>query len=349
MVPVLDMINHQNGRWYNLDSNSSHEGNDIIVFASRDIQAGGQLYLSYNECKDRDNTHSYVLPHTLNDNRFVEPYPRRWNFHDDLVFELDETPQNVSAKGKLQLTWLSEEPNDDKFNILRSQLLGLHSIGDYVSEQAAKVNSIHERDVSLQYYDALVTAQECALLASEEEEEDKGFASVNNLSESCASGEYDALDTVPEEAEFNDLVCNYERARRDIVDSNDYELIDATKSLYQSIEFQYSEEFRDTCIYMDEYLHTCMSFRPHYHEVFVHYPARYLDQVKRVAFLGGGDSMIVHEILKYPSLELVVGLELDQQVVRSSFKNFGTQPRFDDPRLQWWFGDAANPRLLWNL
>lgn len=51
--------------------------------------------------------------------------------------------------------------------------------------------------------------------------------------------------------------------------------------------------------------------------------------------------MILYEVLKYPDLELVVGLELDQRVVRGSFKHFGTQPHFDDERVEWWFGDAS--------
>ena len=51
--------------------------------------------------------------------------------------------------------------------------------------------------------------------------------------------------------------------------------------------------------------------------------------------------MILHEILKYSNLELVVGLELDQQVIRSAFKNLGTLPYFDDHRVKWYFGDAT--------
>ena len=78
----------------------------------------------------------------------------------------------------------------------------------------------------------------------------------------------------------------------------------------------------------------------------VHYTARYLDQVKRVLFVGGGDSMLLHEILQYPDLELVVGLELDQQVTRHSFMHFGTQPHWDNDKVQWWFGDAAKSLLM---
>jgi len=56
--------------------------------------------------------------------------------------------------------------------------------------------------------------------------------------------------------------------------------------------------------------------------------------------------MILHETLKYPGLELVVGLELDQRVVRGSYKYFGTQPHFHDDRVEWWFGDASKSLLM---
>ena len=56
--------------------------------------------------------------------------------------------------------------------------------------------------------------------------------------------------------------------------------------------------------------------------------------------------MLLHEILQYPDLELVVGLELDQQVTRHSFMHFGTQPHWDNDKVQWWFGDAAKSLLM---
>lgn len=56
--------------------------------------------------------------------------------------------------------------------------------------------------------------------------------------------------------------------------------------------------------------------------------------------------MVLAEVLKFPSLEVVVGLELDQRIVRSSFNYFRTQPHFDDPRVEWWFGDAAKSFLM---
>jgi spermidine synthase len=97
---------------------------------------------------------------------------------------------------------------------------------------------------------------------------------------------------------------------------------------------------------LEETLQICSSYRPHYHEFSSHFPARYINSVQRVVFIGGGDSMLLHEVLKYPSLELVVGLELDQVVTRKSFKYFHTQPHFDDERVEWWFGDAIKSLLL---
>ena len=73
---------------------------------------------------------------------------------------------------------------------------------------------------------------------------------------------------------------------------------------------------------------------PHYHEMSVHYAVRYLKTIERVLFVGGGDSMLLHKILLYPTLKKVVGLELDQKVTRTSFKYFGTQLHCDDDHVQ---------------
>jgi spermidine synthase len=79
----------------------------------------------------------------------------------------------------------------------------------------------------------------------------------------------------------------------------------------------------------------------------VHEVIRYLPyEPKRMLWVGGGDAMFLHEILKYPSLELAVGLELDQKVVRGAFQHFGVQPHWDNEKVQWWFGDASKSLLM---
>jgi len=123
------------------------------------------------------------------------------------------------------------------------------------------------------------------------------------------------------------------------------------RSLYQTVIFEENLKLDDKCLRLDSTLQQCSSYRPHYHEPFVHQSAAYLNKnmlsgVKRVVFVGGGDSMLLHEILKYDGLEMVLGLELDQKVTRNSFEHFKTQPHFDNPKVQWWFGDGAKSLTL---
>lgn len=102
----------------------------------------------------------------------------------------------------------------------------------------------------------------------------------------------------------------------------------------------------DTCFDIDDIVQICTSYRPHYHEGSVHFPARFTPNVERVLFVGGGDSMLLHEALKYPSLKKVVGLELDQTITRKCFKHFGSQPHWDNEKVEWWFGDATKSLLM---
>jgi spermidine synthase len=46
--------------------------------------------------------------------------------------------------------------------------------------------------------------------------------------------------------------------------------------------------------------------------------------------------MLLHEALKYPNVQKIVGLELDQTVTRKSFQYFHTSPHFDDQRVEWY-------------
>ncbi|KAL9190635.1 hypothetical protein ACHAXT_000341 [Thalassiosira profunda] len=119
-----------------------------------------------------------------------------------------------------------------------------------------------------------------------------------------------------------------------------------TRSFYQEVAWSENANKPDVCMSLDDILQICHSYRPHYHEPYVHFPAAYLKEMKRIVFIGGGDAMLLHEALKYPDVELVLGLELDQKVVRESLKHFHTQPHFEDPRVQWWFGDAAKSLAL---
>jgi len=119
------------------------------------------------------------------------------------------------------------------------------------------------------------------------------------------------------------------------INNDEHDGIDEMESHYQTTVFYMDKANKDVCFTLDEMYQIGTSYRPNYHEMVLHHTARYLNEVERVAWVGEGDSMLLHEILNYSTLELVVGLEIDQKVTRASFKHFGSQPYWDNPNVEW--------------
>ena len=182
---------------------------------------------------------------------------------------------------------------------------------------------------------------------SEDSEDDEDYDELKKLERSHIDiGNPHAHFDEDRDPEYNRASCDH------YMDLRGHREFDSSSSFFQEISWSEKVSGKgatpsswtpeiDVCMSLDDIVQICSSYRPNYHEPFVHFPAAYLKEFKRVAFIGGGDSMLLHEALRYPSVELVLGLELDQKNVRESFRNFRTKPHFDDPRVQWWFGDAA--------
>eukprot|EP00980_Cylindrotheca_fusiformis_P004879 scaffold1038_cov100-Cylindrotheca_fusiformis.AAC.2 len=156
------------------------------------------------------------------------------------------------------------------------------------------------------------------------------------------SNHYDDLDDRDDELDYVSPTCD----NSEWMLFEGYDTLWEKQTSYQHAMFNRNNETGDVCMDIDEIVQICSCYRPHYHEFSANFPARFLESVRRVLFVGGGDSMLLHEALKYPSLEKVVGLELDQVITRKSFQYFHTQPHFDDRRVEWWFGDATKSLLL---
>jgi len=250
--------------------------------------------------------------------------------------------------------WRTEEPTLQQRQQLRKELRRLAKMKAHVIQVSQQIQNEYERQVTLEYYNSLTLALQYATRRKIETSIGTCYSSgrVSGGGADCVVGGKDELSTerkVEKENATTQIISqgatnpDYWFACEEYhkVEHED-DLVADFYSHYQGVDVYYNATMDDACLYLDGYLHTCASNRPHYHEFLVHYPARFLETVQRVIFIGGGDSMVLHEVLKYnASLELVVGLELDQSVVRSSFKNFGTQPHWDNDKVQWYFGDAA--------
>jgi len=166
LIPVFDYMSHRNGKWLNTDSSSVHENTPVKVFASRMIEAGEEIYTSYNMCRDcGGRATSYGTPEMLRDYGFVEDYPQRWIFHnEELGYEIDEAVDDEGIpNGELELTkWILEKPDITDLEWLTDMLEMQKDTAEmYLSDQ--KDIPQKEWDVIVKYQQALVTAIEIGI------------------------------------------------------------------------------------------------------------------------------------------------------------------------------------------
>lgn len=78
-----------------------------------------------------------------------------------------------------------------------------------------------------------------------------------------------------------------------------------------------------------------------YHEMIIHTPMSVNPKIKHVLVIGGGDGGSVRELVKYPQLETIDMVEIDEAVVRACQKHFKiTTTGLDDSRVTLRFEDG---------
>lgn len=79
-----------------------------------------------------------------------------------------------------------------------------------------------------------------------------------------------------------------------------------------------------------------------YHEALVHIPLLNVPNPRRALVVGGGDGGVLRELLKYPQLEEITMIEIDDQVVETCKAHLPTvsDGAFDNPRVNLVIGDA---------
>jgi len=179
MIPMLDVMNHRNGNYYNTYSDKINDNSkDVLqVRAQRRIMVGEQIFTSYNMCDDCDaRKQNYGTPEILRDYGFVEDYPQRWIFDDILQFEIQDTSEiweedetkihrlKEATTDDLELVWLGNEekgPEDKEF--LEVELERLMNLKQAEFEQAKLSVPKMELDIIVQYHDALTNALSMAI------------------------------------------------------------------------------------------------------------------------------------------------------------------------------------------
>lgn len=337
------MFNHRNGNWTNTET-VVEEGIQHVTVATRDIRKGEQIYISYNMCEGcSGRTHEYGTGEIFRDYGFVEPLPQRFYYtdQDHFMVQFDVT---VSEEDRLEILWDKEfgPPGDDKIGshlfagFLRRQIRRLRRLANILYRDGNPGMPENEWDMAWEFQRANLRAMTLAL-------EDLGEPVDSPSNETGVNApHYDPLGPESDDLAYSDETCDNEEELQHV----HHQVVDFRETRYQELAFSINPANKDVVMELDTVTQIASVYRPQYHEYSVHAAARFVDSVKRVIFIGGGDSMLLHEILKYPELELVVGLELDQMVVRKSFRFFSTQPHFDDPRVEWWFGDATKSLLL---
>jgi len=347
LIPMYDMMSHRNGKWLNTDSDPIREGEAVVVKASRNIEAGEEIYSTYNRCVDCDNrVETYGTPQLFRDYGFVENFPQRWIF----PIEYDRPGMTVSFDlddgdgGDVQLTW-NQDPPEEALSWLKNKLARMRTVGETILKERDENVPDNEWETIVKYHAAVQTALGKAveeLSDADEEDEAKSGAGVSGSS--GASDVYQPL-SIREEiwSDSRPSLCDY----KGIYGLNRWKSVERLESQYQKIHFlTMPDHDSNMCFDLDTTVQICEAYRPHYHEMSVHYTAQYIENVDRVLFVGGGDSMLLHEFLKYSSVSKIVGLELDQMVTRGSFKHFGTQPHWNNEKVEWWFGDATKSVLV---
>jgi len=326
------------GGYFNTESNSVHGEEDITVKAKRDIKEGEEINTSYNLCEDCGNRQeTYGSPEILRDYGFVEQYPQRWIFPDSIGFEIEE---KVEGSGDLTLNWLEEVPNIQDVVLLKDVSDSMKIFGDTKLKNPGEQIPDTEMSRIREYHTALTLATNMALTTAYSDDD---ACYDQNEEQQCVIPQTRYMDLSKDyDMDYNTKVCDID----EIMKFEDYDILEEIQTPYQFISVMHNPTTQDTCFDLDDTVQICSNYRPHYHEMSVHYAARYLKTIERVLFVGGGDSMLLHEVLLYPTIQTVVGLELDQKVTRMSFKYFGSQPHWDNDKVEWWFGDATKSLLM---
>jgi hypothetical protein len=240
--PSSSLIIAKNGRWRNFEGTSVHAGGDVTTYAYRDIKAGEQLYLSYNECDDTDCEgifRYYGTQEILVDYGFVEDFPQRWIWNEGipfmeqmsepLIIEVDRVekpdPYDPSLTTlQYEVTWHTElRLTLDIQNFITSQVNRMEKLESDILAATEALESSHEQYTIRNYYVSLKRALKLAMLSSYDEAIDKRAVDGED---SDRHNDTEALDSSNEQYTIQAFYMSLKRALKHVMWASYDEAID---------------------------------------------------------------------------------------------------------------------------
>ncbi len=113
------------------------------------------------------------------------------------------------------------------------------------------------------------------------------------------------------------------------------------RSRYQKIDVIRTKE-HGKMLFIDYYMMFTEDSEFVYHEMMVHVPLAAHSEARKVLVIGGGDGGVVREVLKYPRVERITLVEIDEEVIKVCREHFPEITRsLDDPRVEVVIGDGV--------
>lgn len=110
---------------------------------------------------------------------------------------------------------------------------------------------------------------------------------------------------------------------------------------YQKVDIVETYSF-GKCLFLDGKLQSSEYDERIYHEALVHPAMMTHPEPRRVLIVGGGEGATAREVLRYPSVERAVMVDIDEELVELCKKYMPewSQGAFEDPRLELVIGDG---------
>jgi len=112
------------------------------------------------------------------------------------------------------------------------------------------------------------------------------------------------------------------------------------RSKYQDIQVHESSYYGKILV-LDGVVQLTERDADSYNEMMAHIPMMAHSAPKRVLVVGGGDGMVLSEVLKHPMVEHVDHVDLDEGVINTCKEHFSWGKAWDDPRVTLHIADGA--------